>query len=169
MDVWKSLDLSRRRVLISGASAGIGRAMAMAFADAGAQLVLLDVNESGLASVCRELEGGGCAPVRRHTIDLGNKEEVDAFWDESQAHGPIDTLVNNAGIYPMRKFLEVDEPQFERVMQVNLESLFWMCQGFIRTRGAGGGVIINVSSIEAVSAFKSQMVSYATSKAGSSG
>jgi NAD(P)-dependent dehydrogenase (short-subunit alcohol dehydrogenase family) len=97
-------------------------------------------------------------------LDLADKAQVDAFWD---AGGSVpDTLINNAGIYPMRRFMELDKTALGRVMQVNLESLFWMCQGFIRARGKLGGIIINVSSIEAYTAFKREMVAYTTSKTG---
>lgn len=166
MDTRASLDMTGRRVLITGASSGIGRAMAMTFAGVGARLVLLDVDISGLATICRESGTAGSPDVLSHTIDLGNKREVDASWDELPAESRPDTIINNAAIYPMRSFLAVDEPFLDRVMQVNLESIFWMCQGFIRSRDKSGGVIINVSSIEAVSAFKQDMVPYIASKAG---
>lgn len=160
------LDMTGRRVLITGASSGIGRAMAMRFAAAGAQLLLLDVDGAGLATVRPEAEAAGCPGVHCHTIDLGSKQQVDDFWSDIPGGSPPDTLINNAGIYPMRKFLDVDQAYLDRVMQVNLESSFWMCQAFIRSRGAAGGVIVNVSSIEAVSAFKADMAPYIASKAG---
>ena len=94
--------MTGRRVLITGASSGIGRSMASTFADAGAQLVLLDVDASGLARVSLESEGAGCPAVLCHTIDLGNKSEVDAFWDGLPADSRPDTIINNAAIYPMR-------------------------------------------------------------------
>jgi len=159
-----TLDMTGRRVLISGASSGIGRAMAATFADAGAELVLVDIDERGLELACGELAAGGCAAIRHAVLDLDDKSAVDAFWD---AGGSVpDTLVNNAGIYPMRRFMDLDKASLDRVMHVNLESLFWMCQGFIRARGKLGGVIINVSSIEAYTAFKREMVAYTTSKTG---
>ena len=161
-----SVDMADRRVLITGASSGIGRSMAMTFAAAGAQLVLLDVDAAGLASACQVPEIAARSAVDTHVLDLGDKREVDAFWQGLPVDRRPDTLINNAGVYPMRRFLDVDAPFLDRVMSVNLESLFWMCQGFIRARGASGGVIVNVSSIEAVSAFKTDMVPYIASKAG---
>lgn len=157
-----TIDMTDRQVLISGASSGIGRAMAVVFARAGARLQLLDVDEAGLARTCDTLEASGCAGVQQSVLDLGSKAQVDAFWDSLER--TPDTLVNNAGIYPMCRFMELDEPAIEQVMAVNLESLYWMCQGFIRARGKLGGVIINVSSIEAYTAFKPEMVAYVTSK-----
>lgn len=161
-----SVDMTGRRVLITGASSGIGRATAMTFAEAGAQLVLLDIDASGLGSVCQAAEALGCSAVLCRAVDLASKNEVDAFWQGLSTKSCPDTIINNAAIYPMRSFLEVDPPYLDHIMDVNLESLFWMCQGFIKARGSAGGVIINVSSIEAVSAFKTDMVPYIASKAG---
>jgi len=140
--------------------------MATTFAAVGAELVLLDIDEPGLTQVCAEAQTAGCPSAHSHTVDLGQKEEVDAFWEHLRAEGVPDTLINNAGIYPMRGFMQVDAPYLDRMMQVNLESLFWMCQGFIRARGRTGGVIVNVSSIEALSAFKTEMTAYVVSKVG---
>jgi NAD(P)-dependent dehydrogenase (short-subunit alcohol dehydrogenase family) len=159
-------DLDGRRVLITGASSGIGRAMAAVFAGAGASLILADIDAEGLARVRDEAATAGCADAACRTLDLGRKDEVDAFWASLQQGCAPDTVVNNAGIYPVRDFLDVDEACLDLVIQVNLASVLWMCQGFIRLRGPAGGVIINVSSIEAVNAFKEGMTPYITSKAG---
>jgi NAD(P)-dependent dehydrogenase (short-subunit alcohol dehydrogenase family) len=161
-----SVNMTGRHVLITGAASGIGRAMAQTFAAAGAELTLLDLDASGLAAVCASVEAGGCPGARPHTLDLANKEEVDGFWAGLEGNACPDTLVNNAGIYPMRRFLGVDAPYLDRVLKINLQALFWMCQGFIRLRGRAGGVIVNVASIEAVTAFKRDMVPYIASKAG---
>lgn len=161
----QALEMTGRRVLISGASSGIGRAMAHAFAEAGAALVLLDIDEAGLATVEGEVAEAGCTDTQLCVTDLGDSRQVAELW-ESLADRAPDTLINNAGIYPMRKFADVDQEYLDRVIGVNLESLFWMCQGLVRLRGDEGGTIINVSSIEAMTAFKTEMVPYITSKAG---
>lgn len=166
MSAAASLEMTGRTVLISGASSGIGRAMAIAFGAAGARLVLLDLDDSGLSSLCTQLENSACAGTIPHALDLGDKAAVDRFWAELPPTLSIDTLINNAGIYPMRRFMDVDQDYLDHVMQVNLESLFWMCQGLIGHRGKSGGVIINVSSIEAFTAFKGEMVPYIASKSG---
>lgn len=166
MAVQTSVDLAGRRVLITGASSGIGQAMAETFAVAGAELVLLDMDAEGLAQVCQSLQKVGSRSVVSRVINLGEKTEIDAFWSELGNGDIPDTIINNAAIYPMRAFLDVDAPLLDHVMQVNLESLFWMCQGFIKARRALGGVIVNLASIEAISAFKSDMVPYIVSKAG---
>ncbi len=166
MAVQTSVDMTGRRALITGASSGIGRAMAQTFAAVGAELVLLDVNADGLAEVCQLVKTSGCPAVTSHVINLGEKGEIDAFWAGPGRESVPDTLINNAGIYPMRRFLDVDEAFLDHVMHVNLRSQIWMAQGFIRTRLASGGVVVNLASIEAASAFKSDMVPYIVSKAG---
>ena len=161
-----ALDMAERRILISGASSGIGRSTAATFAAAGAHLVLLDIDPNGLAAVCREVAAAGHPSAAPHTVNLGEKREIDAFWESLDEATCPDTIVNNAGIYPMRDFMDVDESFLEHVLHVNLASLVWMCQGFIRARGSSGGVIVNVASVEAISAFKQEMAPYIASKAG---
>jgi NAD(P)-dependent dehydrogenase (short-subunit alcohol dehydrogenase family) len=158
------VSLKGRRALITGSAAGIGRAMAMRFAEAGADLVLVDIDEKKLKEAASELKEWGVdvAPKR---VDLSEKAEIDALWDALKGSEP-DTLVNNAGIYPFRDFLDIDEKFFEKVYAINLESVLWMCQRMIEARKKKGGVIINVGSIEAILPFKKGMVHYDATKAG---
>lgn len=103
--------------------------------------------------------------INTHRVDLSRKEEIDALWKKLQEKEP-DILVNNAGIYPVKSFLEVDEAFLKKVMDINLNSTFWMCQNMIRSRLKKGGVIINVGSIEAIMPFKEELCHYDISKAG---
>lgn len=157
------VSMKGRRVLITGASSGIGRAMAIRFADAGADLILVDVNGEGLFRTKEDVRSFPCSVTTR-VVDLSIKKEIDALW--SRLEEEPDTLINNAGIYPMRDYLEVDQSFLCEVLKVNLESAFWMCQNFIGRRKARGGVIINVSSIEAILPFKEDLIPYAISKSG---
>jgi len=98
-------------------------------------------------------------------IDLSKKTEIDKLWNEIQGSAP-DIIINNAGIYPMKDFLDMDEAFFEKVYSINFKAVLWMCQHFIKNRIDKGGIIINVSSIEAVMPFKKEMVHYDVSKTG---
>src|SRR5690348_5986594 len=98
------LSMNTRRVLITGTASGIGKALALRFAEAGADLILLDIDEAGLAQTAEDISGL-CSTVRRQMIDLTHKAQIDAFWDRFDADLP-DTLINNAGCYPTRDYLE---------------------------------------------------------------
>ncbi len=158
------ISLQGRRAMITGAAAGIGEAIACRFAEAGADLDLVDLDEARLRKVAeRAREYGGA--VRSHLVDLSRKEAIDRLWNSLEAPVP-DILVNNAGVYPFREFLEVDAAFYDWVMQTNLGSVYWMCQQMIRRRLKVGGIIVNVGSIEAALPFKADLAHYSVSKAG---
>ena len=153
-----------KRVLISGAAAGIGKAITARFAEAGAELELVDVDGARLAAVQSELAASGVS-AHTHVVDLSQKDAIDALWASLRGLEP-EVLINNAGIYPFKDFLDVEESFYERVMDINLHSVYWMCQHMIRQRGKKGGVIVNVGSIEALLPFKHDLAHYSMSKAG---
>jgi NAD(P)-dependent dehydrogenase (short-subunit alcohol dehydrogenase family) len=157
------ISLEGRRAIITGAASGIGRAIAMRFAEAGAELVLIDVDMDGLRSLELEIRGDTAADL--HRVDLSNKAEIDSFWKSLKGRSP-DILVNNAGIYPFKDFLDIDEEFLRRVMDINLDSVLWMSQQIIQRRIDQGGVIINVASIEAILPFMDHLSHYGASKAG---
>ncbi|ASJ07784.1 2-deoxy-D-gluconate 3-dehydrogenase [Thermococcus siculi] len=158
------VSLRGKRALITGAASGIGRATALRFAEAGADLELVDLNESSLEET-KELAEKFGVEVNIHRVDLSRKVEVDALWKALEGREP-DILVNNAGVYWFKDFTEVDEGFYEKAMAINLHSVFWMCQHFVRARKDKGGVIINVSSIEAFLPFAKGLVHYDTAKLG---
>lgn len=158
------ISLEGKRALITGAAAGIGRAIACRFAEAGANLELVDIDGQGLDATRDEVARFG-AEVITHTTDLSKKEAVDRLWQARNGDSPH-ILVNNAGIYPFKHFLDMDEALYRRVMETNLHSVYWMCQHMIGCRRKAGGVIINIGSIEAVLPFKEDLAHYSMSKAG---
>ncbi len=158
------ISLTEKRALITGAASGIGNAIAYRFAEAGAALELVDINDKGLKAVKEELSQFDLE-INLHKVDLSNKEEIDGLWEKLTGKEP-DILVNNAGVYPFQDFLEVDEPFLEKVMGINLYSVFWMCQNMVKQRLKKGGVIINIGSIEAILPFEKDLTHYTMSKAG---
>ncbi len=158
------ISLDGKRALITGSAVGIGKAIAARFAEAGADLLLADIDENFMDRTKRELDRFG-TDIRTFQIDLARKEEREQLWDGLNGNAP-DILVNNAGIYPFKDFLDVDESFYKRVIETNLDSVYWMCQRMISTRKRTGGVIINVGSIEAVLSFKEDLAHYSVSKAG---
>ena len=158
------ITLKGKRALITGSAAGIGKAIAFRFAEAGAGLELVDIDPESLAATKNELADFE-TEARIHVVDVSNKKEIDKLWVTLDRDVP-DILVNNAGIYPFKQFLDVDETLYHQVMETNLSSVYWMCQHMIRKRLRSGGVIINVGSIEAVLPLKEDLAHYSVSKAG---
>lgn len=158
------VSLKGKKTLVTGSASGIGKAMAYRFAEAGAVLELVDMNKEGLRIVKKELSQ--LAPeVNIHKVDISKKEQIDTLWEHLEGEEP-DILINNAGIFPLKVFLEVDDAFFKKVMDINLTSAFWMCHHMIRTRIKRGGVIINVGSIEAILPFEKELSVYSISKIG---
>lgn len=157
------ISLNNHTCLISGAGKGIGAAIARRFAEAGAALVLVDLDEKALHAIEKELSD--VTQVRCYTADLSKKSEIDRIWKEAAAID-IDLLVNNAGSYPFHEFLELTEEDLERAMNLNLYSVLWMCRHFIERRKDKGGAIVNIGSIEAIMPFKKNLVHYSLAKSG---
>ena len=158
------ISLKGKRALITGSAVGIGKAIACRFAEAGADLELVDLNERGLRALKKELSQFE-SEINVHKVDLSQKEEIDALWEKLNGKEP-DILVNNAGIYPFKDFLEVDDAFLKKVMDINLNSVLWMCHNMIRRRLKRGGVIINIGSIEAIMPFTEDLIPYNISKTG---
>jgi 3-oxoacyl-[acyl-carrier protein] reductase len=160
------ISLAGKTAVITGAAAGMGEATAIRFAEAGANLYLLDIDEARLTAVSQSL---AASPgwVKAHTLDLSQKEEIDAFWRSIVEGEEPDIIINNAGIFPFRDFLETDEALLQKVTDINFTAVYWMCQHFIRQRKQSKqkGVIVNVSSIEAHLPFKEDLAHYTTGKA----
>jgi short-subunit dehydrogenase len=154
------MDLGGRRVLITGASRGIGEAMAREFAEAGATVALVARSADALQALAGQL--GGTA----HAADLADPAQVDALIGrvEDEA-GPVDVLVNNAGIESTAGFADAPDGELQRVTQINYLAPAELCRRATpRMLGRGGGHIVNISSMAAISVFPG-LVSYGASKA----
>lgn len=158
------ISLKNKSALITGSGKGIGEAIAYRFAEAGANLELVDIKEEKLLQVKENLQRFN-VEINIHKVDLAKKENIDTLWKNLAGREP-DILVNNAGIYPSKDFLNVDETFLKNVVDVNLNSVFWMCQNMIKKRTKKGGIIINTGSIEAVLPLKECLCHYDITKAG---
>ena len=156
-----SFGLSGRVCLVTGGAQGIGEACIRRFAREGAQVVIADIDDSRGAALASELGG-----LYVH-CDVGDKAQVDALVAQTMAaHGRIDVLVNNAGIFRAADFLEVTEADFDAVLRINLKGSFLVGQAVARVMaGAGKGSIINMSSVNAVLTIPT-IASYNVSKGG---
>ncbi len=158
------ISLSGKKTLITGAASGIGMAITKRFAEAGSSLILVDIDKEGLDKTRHSLEDY-TGDQSTHIVDLSKKDQIDKLWGSFGQQIP-DILINNAGIYPFADYLKIDEKFYAKTLDVNLNSVFWMCQNFIKRRLDRGGVIINVSTIEAILPFKADLAHYGVSKSG---
>jgi len=138
-----------KNVLVTGAQRGIGRAIAVRFGAAGADVVLnyLD-DKAGAESAAAEIIALGRRAVTI-AADIAKPEEARRLVvDAERALGPIDVLVNNAGIFPRAPFLELTEAMWDAVIDTNLKATFVCSQEAARRMVAAGrpGVIVNLSS-----------------------
>jgi len=154
-----------RVVVVTGAARGIGRACAERFLAEGARVVLADVGD--LEPVREELAAGQDR-ARFVRADVGRSEDVAALVRATlEAFGQVDVLVNNAGITHAADFLTLPEADWDRVLRTNLTSMFLCSQAVARemVRQGRGGVIVNMSSVNAVVALPNQ-TAYVASKGG---
>lgn len=158
---------SSKIVLVTGAAHGIGRAIALRFADEGAQVIVNDVNDAGVEAAVRQIASNGGSAVAG-VADVSNKEQVDRLFDSVlERFGTVDVLVNNAGLINVeRHFLEADEAWWDRVLAVNLKGVFLCSLRAARVMARRHrGVIINMSSGGASHAHRG-MAAYDASKGG---
>lgn len=141
-------DLKGRTALITGASRGLGKAMALALSAAGASIVLVARDEEKLNIVRDEIRaGGGAAHV--FTTDVAAEDEVSELKnDVADATGRVDILINNAGINIRKNLIDFSLSEWRSVLDSNLTSVFLMCRAFVPgMRGNGYGRVINMTSI----------------------
>ena len=159
--------LGGKVALVTGAGRGIGRAIALALAEEGADLcVHYHRSEEGAGQVLKEIEAMGRNAVKVQA-DLARSDEVQALVDRAyQAFGRVEMLVNNAGIYERIPFRDLTEADWDRVFNVNLKGVF-LCSHAVGTRMVeqGSGRIINIASIGGLKAFPDS-TPYCVSKAG---
>ena len=151
MKISELFDLTGKVAIVTGAAKGIGLAIANRFAEAGAMLLLVDIDGETLRSVTEEIrQRGGMA--KACVSDLSTTSGAAApVQIAHETYGRIDILVNNAGIYPMVPALELSEQVWDRTINLNLKGLFFAAQAAARemARSGQGGTIINVASIDA--------------------
>ena len=124
-------DINGKRALVTGAAGGIGRLLAEKLAGEGARLVLWDIDAEALARLQSELADAG-HEADIYTCDLTQREEISAAAAETLAQsGPIDILINNAGIVSGKSLLDLSDDEIERTFQVNALALFWTVRAFL--------------------------------------
>jgi NAD(P)-dependent dehydrogenase (short-subunit alcohol dehydrogenase family) len=155
--------LENKRALITGGASGIGKATAMRFLEEGVKVAILDRDEAACNQIQEQL-------VELTTVivaDVSDSEAVKrAFTDLDDLWGGLDILINNAGISMRHEFLDIPPEEWRRVVDVNLNGVFYVAQAAARRMlQAGSGVIINMGSTNALLGYPFY-ADYNASKAG---
>ncbi|MER6616852.1 SDR family oxidoreductase [Streptomyces xantholiticus] len=156
-----------RLVLVTGAASGIGRATALAFAEAGARVVAVDRDAQGAARTAEAARHAGASAAWAEVVDVSDEQAMEKLAEKVTAeYGTVDVLVNNAGIGLSGPFLDTASDDWKQVLDVNLWGVIHGCRifgGRMAERGQGGH-IVNVASAAAYLPTRS-LPAYSTSKA----
>lgn len=138
--------LENKKAVITGAASGIGKAIALLFAKQGAEVHILDFNESAAMEVVKEIVANA-GKASAHGCDVSNQAALVSIFDKI---GPIDILINNAGIAHVGSLENTASEDFNRVFKVNVEGAYnTMFAAIKHLKANGGGSILNMASIAA--------------------
>ncbi len=164
--------LKNKVALVTGARRGIGRAIALALAEAGAKVVVTDIDEKECEAVVKEIEKLGSEGLAKK-LDVTNKKEIEEVVAETiKKFGKLNILVNNAGICPFKPFLELTEEDWDKVLDINLKGYFLCAQAATKEMvKQKWGRIINIASVAMgqMGVGMANIVHYVASKGGIAG
>jgi NAD(P)-dependent dehydrogenase (short-subunit alcohol dehydrogenase family) len=161
------MQLENRVAIVTGAKQGIGLGIALALAKEGCDVVISDIEQACCEKAAAEVKKLGVKTLAV-ACDVSKKDEVDNLIAKTvKEFGKLDILVNNAGIFPFVSFANMKEADWDKVMDVNLKSIFLTSQAAAREMKAGGK-IVNISSIASLIGFEG-LVHYCASKGGMNG
>jgi len=144
-------NLRGKAALVTGGAMGIGKAIAFRLAEAGAAIAVVDVDMQAAEQTVFDIEqAGGRAVAARCDLSRAG-DAVQAVQGTVRAFGRLDVVVNNAGIFPMARAVDVDEAMWDHVLAVNLKGAFFVAQAAAKRmiEQGDGGTIVNISSIDA--------------------
>ena len=145
-----TFDLSQKTAIVTGASRGIGEAIAWSYARAGANVVLSSRRAENIMPVADAINEEFSGRALALAVHAGNLESAGQLVEKAVEHfGSVDIVVNNAGTNPhFGPILSADESHWDKIFEVNVKGCFWMCQAAARqmiAQGSGGKIINNAS------------------------
>ena len=164
---WGPFDLSGKSAIVTGGAMGIGFGIVSRFVEAGASVLVGDLDSELAAVKCAGLSGSGAADAM--SIDVTDATAGERLVEECVSRfGSVDILVNNAGIYPSTPMLETTRDLWQRVIDINLTGLAFVSKAVGRrmVEQGSGGKIINIASIDALHPSQVGLAAYDSSKGG---
>lgn len=159
-------DLSNKTAVVIGGTSGLGRAIAVALARSGADVVATGRRAELVSEVCAEIKTIGRATLKK-TVDISNRASIDELRDAvAEKFGGADILINAAGRTEREPTAEVSEASWAEILDTNLTGTLRACQSFYETlKKSGRGKIVNIASLASFVAFH-EVAAYGASKAG---
>lgn len=163
MDGFDQVTVDGKTAVVVGGTSGIGEAIALGFAESGADVVATSRTPERIAATAEKLRKRGAATIEE-TCDVTDRESIASLCARAKAElGNVDVLVNSAGTAARTEFLALPEAEWDRVLDVQLTGVFRTCQVFAREMNLGS--IVNISSMSADLA-RSRLLPYCVAKAG---
>jgi len=161
------LRLDGKSAIVTGGAKGIGKAIALRLCEAGAKVLIADMDEAALEATVDEIKASGMTAEGVHA-DISKPEDITTMINAcKEKFQSLDILVNNAGIYPNKKISDMTYEDFDKVLSVNLKSVFLTTKiGSEIMKIQGGGKIINITSIDALHPSMTGLAHYDASKHG---
>jgi sorbose reductase len=170
MDVKKLFSLEGKKGFITGGAQGIGKCIATAFAQLGAQVAIVDINLQLAQKTAREIADATGAKIKAYACDVTKQASANEMVSEIVLdYGEINFAINNAGIFTGEGMLEITDKRFESVIDVNLNGVFYTAQAAARQmvkQGTGGSIISTASMSGHIINVPQTIANYCASKAG---
>lgn len=160
-------DLTGRGAVVTGAGMGIGQAIAFRLAEAGASVMVTDINLEAASQTVEQIKvrGGKAQAIHADASSPADAEKVTQATAE--AFGHLDILVNNAGVFPHSSVLEISEEMWDKVLDINIKGVYFCSRAAAKEmiKAGQGGKIVNLASMEGLHP-RADLAHYVTSKGG---